>query len=120
MYDRSVGPDRLVGLLGVLAERHSDSACAGRYRSPYFALMWSRHGGQRVFGDARAVGTHVGDQRHRAFAAQSTPSYSFWATIMVFLAENCRRMLACCCKVLVVNGAGGFSCRSFCSTLVTT
>ena len=29
-------------------------------------------------------------------------------------------MFACCCRVLVVNGGCGRSCRSFCSTLVTT
>ena len=30
------------------------------------------------------------------------------------------RRNACCCRVLVVNGACGRSCRSFCSTFVTT
>ncbi len=51
---------------------------------------------------------------------RSTPSYSFWAAFMVRSPLKRSRRNACCCKVLVVNGACGLSARSFCSSLATT
>jgi hypothetical protein len=49
----------------------------------------------------------------------SMPSYSFWATLMVFFAENLKALDASCCNLLVVKGGRAERLSSFFSSFST-